>query len=150
MNEAELRHSFRFSPYHKSIDKKNRSGPSLVDVKDMIHVHYVNTLKLLKEAYHIVREEATEILAFVAADSTRVPEPGIPRHIPIAYGLKGYSLPMTIMRHLINDVRDNCKVANVSIHCEVYDGQFLNLVCYSADGSPLTRLTFLPGVLQGS
>ena len=47
------------------------------------------------------------------------------------------------MHHLINDVRDNCKAANVSIHCEVYDGQFLNLVRYSADGSPLTRLTFL-------
>ena len=57
----------------------------------MIHVHYVNNLKLLKETYHIVREEAAEILAFVAADSTRVPEPGIPCHIPIAYGLKGYS-----------------------------------------------------------
>ena len=109
----------------------------------MIHVHYMNTLKLLKEAYHIVREEAAEILAFIAADSTRVPEPGIPRHIPIAYGLKGYSLPMTIMRHLINDVGDNCKVANVSIRCEVYAGQFLNLVRYRADGSPLTRLTFL-------
>ena len=115
VNEAELRYSFRFSPYHKSIDKKNRSGPSLVDVKDMIHIHYVNTIKLLKEAYHIVREEAAKILAFIAADSTRVPEPGIPCHIPIAYGLKGYSLPMTIMHHLINDVRDNCKVANVSI-----------------------------------
>ena len=50
---------------------------------------------------------------------------------------------MTIMHHLINDVRDNCKVANVSIRCEVYDGQFLNLVRYSADGSPLTHLTFL-------
>ena len=143
VNEAELRHSFRFSPYHKSIAKKNRSGPSLVDVKDMIHVNYVNTIKLLKEAYHIVREEATEILAFVTSDSTRIPEPGIPCHISIAYGLKGYSLPMTIMRHLINDVRDNCKAANVSIHCEVYDGQLLNQVHYSADGSPLTHLTFL-------
>ena len=109
VNEAELRCSFRFSPYNKTIAKKNRSGPSLVDVKDMIHVNYVNTIKLLKEAYHIFKEEATEILAFVAADSTRVPEPGIPHHIPIAYGLKGYSLPMTIMHHLINDVRDNCK-----------------------------------------
>ena len=98
---------------------------------------------MLKEAYHIVREEAAKILAFVAADSTRVPEPENPCHNPIAYGLKGYSLPMTIMRHLINDVRDNCKVANVSIRCEVYDGQFLNLVHYSADGSPLTCLTFL-------
>ena len=99
----------------------------------MIHVNYMNTIKLLKEAYHIVREESAKILAFIAADSTRVPEPGIPCHIPIAYGFKGYSLPMTIMRHLINDVRDHFKVAIVSIHCEVYDGQFLNLVRYSAD-----------------
>ena len=136
LNETEFRHSFRFTPYHKSI-------ASLADVKDMIHVVYVNTIKLLKEAYHIVREEAAEILAFVAADSTRVPEPRIPHHIPIAYGLKGYSLPMTIVHHLINDVRDNCKVTNVSIRSEVYDGQFLNLVHYSADGSPLTCLTFL-------
>ena len=104
-----------FPPTTSPLTKKNRSGPSLVDVKDMIHVYYVNTIKLLKEAYHIIREEATEFLAFIAADSTRVPEPGIPRHIPIAYGLKFYSLPMTIMCHLINDVRDNCKVANVSI-----------------------------------
>ena len=143
LNEAELRCSFSFSPYRKSIAKKNRNGPSLVDVKEMIHVDYMNTIKLLKEAYYIVREEAFKILAFIATDSTRVPEPGIPCHIPIAYGLKGYSLPKTIMHHLINDVRDNCKAANVSISCEVYDGQFLNLVCYSADGSPLTHLAFL-------
>ena len=50
---------------------------------------------------------------------------------------------MTVMHHLINDVRDNNKATNVSVHCEVYDSQFLHLVHYSADGSPLTHLTFL-------
>ena len=143
VDEAELRRSFRFSPYHKSAANRCRSGPSLLDVKDMIHLVYVKALKLLKEAYHIVREEAAEIIAFVAADSTRVPQPGLPRHIPIAYGLKGHSLPMTIMRHLINDVRDSCKATNVQVRCEAYDGQFLNLVHYSADGSPLMCLSFI-------
>ena len=109
----------------------------------MIHLVYVKALTLLKEAYHIVREEAAEIIAFVAADSTRVPQPGLPRHIPIAYCLKGHSLPMTIMWHLINDFRDSCKATNVQVHCEAYDGQFFNLVHYSADGSPLTRLSFI-------
>ena len=109
----------------------------------MIHLVYVKDLRLLKEAYHIVREEAAEIIAFVTADSTRVPEPRLPKHISIAYGLKGHSLPMTIMRHLINDVRDSCKATNVQVRCEAYDGQFLNLVCYSADGSPLTHLSFI-------
>ena len=50
---------------------------------------------------------------------------------------------MTIMWHLINDVRDSCKANNGQVHCEAYDGQFLNLVHYSADGSPLTRLSFI-------
>ena len=143
VNDSELRRSFRFSPYHKSATNRYRSGPSLPDVKDMIHLIYVKALKLLKEAYHIIREEAAKILAFVAADSSRVPEPGLPRHIPIAYGLKGHSLPMTIMRRLIGDVRDSCKATNVKVRCETYDGQFLNLVHYTADGSPLTRLSFI-------
>ena len=51
VNEAEFRCSFRFSPNHRSVVNKYRCGPSLVDVTDMIHIVYVNTKKLLKEAY---------------------------------------------------------------------------------------------------
>ena len=99
-------------------------------------------IRLLHNAYHIVREEAAEIIAFVVSDSTRVPQPGVPHHIPIAYGLKGHSLPMDIMRAMVNDVRDECVRHHVNVRCEVYNAQFLNLVRYSEDGTPLTRLAF--------
>ena len=143
VNESEFRRSFRFNPYHQPKTQLPRIAFTLDEVRDMIHTNYLQSLKLLKDAYHIVREEASEIIAFVAADSTRVPEPGIPRHIPVAYGLKGHSLPMQMMRPMINDVRDECKAKNINVRCEIYDGQFLNLVRYSSDNSPLTKLTFL-------
>ena len=50
---------------------------------------------------------------------------------------------MSIMREMVNDVHDKCMAYNVNVRCEVYDGQFLNLVRYSEDGTPLTRLAFL-------
>ena len=45
---------------------------------------------------------------------------------------------MSIMREMVNDVRDKCMAYNVNVRCEVYDGQCLNLVRYSEDGTPLT------------
>ena len=108
----------------------------------MIHAIYFKSSRLIRDAYHIMREEAAEIIAFVASDSTRIPQPGIPCQIPIAYGLKGHSLPMYIMCSMIEDMRDSCLENHVNIRCEVYDGQFLNLVRYAEDGTPLTRLAF--------
>ena len=88
-------------------------------------------MDIIKCGHHIVREESSEILAFIAVDSSRIPVKGIPCHLPIAYGLKGYSLPMTIMRSMINDVCNKCLEYNVKVRCECYDGQFLPLVRYS-------------------
>ena len=50
---------------------------------------------------------------------------------------------MSIMREMVNDVHDRCIAYNVNMCCEVYDGQFLNFVCYSEDGTRLTRFAFL-------
>ena len=47
---------------------------------------------IIDEGFNFLRVEASEILAFVAADSDRVSKPGIPSHIPIAYGMQGPSL----------------------------------------------------------
>ena len=122
VDENEFRRSFRFNPYHQPKDQSPRIAVTMKEVRDMIHTSYLQAVKLLKDAYHIVREEASEIIAFVAADSTRVPEPGIPRHIPVAYGLKGYSLPMQMMRPMINDVRDECKADKTHIPSGVLQG----------------------------
>ena len=129
----------QFSPYHNPAAMVcNRSGPDLNDVRDIINLVYLRADKVIRNAYQIFRQEASEIIAFVASDCSRLSHPRLPRHIPIAYGLKGHSLPMSIMREMVNDVHDKCMAYNVNVHCEVYDGQFLNLVHYSEDGTPLT------------
>ena len=134
----------QFSPYHKPAALVwNRLGPDLNDVCDIINLVYLRATKVIRSANQILRQEASEIIAFVASDSKRLPHPGLPQHIPIAYGLKGHSLPMSTMREMVNDVCDRCIAYNVNVHCEVYDGQFLNLVHYSEDGTPLTHLAFL-------
>ena len=45
---------------------------------------------------------------------------------------------MSIMREMVNDVPDKCMAYDVNVCCEVYNGQFLNLVHYSEDSTPLT------------
>ena len=69
--------SAQFSPYQKPASHRNWNGPDMDDVKDIINSTYLKADKLIRDAYHILREEACEILAFVAADSSRVPIAGL-------------------------------------------------------------------------
>ena len=41
---------------------------------------------------------------------------------------------------MINDIRNELKNQNTSVLCEVYDGQFHQIIVRSEDGEPLTRL----------
>ena len=77
-----------------------------------------------------------------------MPIPGIPPHIPLAYGLKGHSFLIGVMKNLIENLCDSCLDHNINVHCETYGGQFLNLVRFSKDGWPLTGLAFLQMFLK--
>ena len=142
-NKSKFFVSNPFSPYHITPSVTKRQGLSIDEITASLHVTHDKSITLLKDAHHIVREEASEIIAFVGADTTRIHKPGIPSHIPMAYGLKGYSLPMSTMRKMISHLRDHCSDYNINVRCEVYDGQFLNLVRFNNEGSPLTRLSYL-------
>ena len=98
---------------------------------------------LIEEGYNFLRVEASEILAFVATNSDRIIQPGIPPHLPIAYGMRGHSLPMRIMRNMVNDIRNELQKWNTSVLCEVYDGQFHQLIVRSENSEPLTRLQMI-------
>ena len=39
-----------------------------------------------------------------------------------------------------NDIRNELKLRNTSVLCEVYDGQFHDLIVRSDSGQPLTRI----------
>ena len=94
----------------------------------------------VENGINFLRVEASEILAFVATDCERIYSSSIPPHLPIAYGLKGNSLPMSVMCEIINDIRFDLKNQNTGVLCEVYDGQFHPIIVKSESGEPLTRL----------
>ena len=95
---------------------------------------------IIEEGINFLHIEATEILAFVATDCQRTYQSGIPPHLPIAYGLRGPSLPNAVMQNIVNDIRDELQFNDTTVLCEVYDGQFHKLIVESEDGWPLTRL----------
>ena len=70
---------------------------------EAIHTLYDDAACIIKDAHPILREEAAEILAFLAVDSSRISIKGIPCHLPIAYGLKGHTLTMSVMRKMIEE-----------------------------------------------
>ena len=92
------------------------------------------------QGINFLRTEASEILAFMAMDCDRRICSDMPPHLPIAYGMKGSSLPMTVMRNIINDIWNDLKNQNTGVLCEVYDGQFHPIIVRSEKGEPLTCL----------
>ena len=100
----------------------------------------VKLTQSVEEGINFLRVEASEIIAFLATDSECIVKPGIPLHIPIAYGLKGPSLSNKTFQNMRNDIRNELHFRNTSVLCEVYDGQFHDIIVKSDEGKPLTRL----------
>ena len=100
------------------------------------------TSSVLVEDDNHLRSEASEIIAFVATNSDRISKHGIPPHLPIAYGLRGHSMSMEVMRAMLHDIYLELDSRNIGILCEVYDGQFHNIIVRGEHNSPLTRLQF--------
>ena len=96
--------------------------------------------EIVEEGFNFLHVEASKILAFIATDSDRAAKPCIPPHIPIAYGLHGSAMSMETMQNMIKDLRKELHDCNCTVLCEVYDGQFHQIIVKSEDGHPLTRL----------
>ena len=54
--------------------------------------------------------------------------------------MRGPSLQMSTMRNMVNDIRNELKEQNTLVLCEVYDGQFHQIIVRSQEGYPLTRM----------
>ena len=75
--------------------------------------------EIVEEGFNFLHVEASEILI---TDSDRVAKPGIPPHIPIAYGLHGSAMSMETMQNMIKDLRKELHDRNCTVLFEVYDG----------------------------
>ena len=138
--EHEVEEPTAFSAYMKMefIDKVNTS----VLLEDDFETLTYDICRLIEEGFNHLRLESSEILAFVATNSDRIQVKGIPPHLPVAYGLRGHSMTTTTMRSMLNEILSEFDKREISILCEVYDGQFHKLITRSKDGQPLTRLQF--------
>ena len=114
--------------------------------KELFHKVCNSAIQCFKDAHHRMCNEATELLAFVRNDSKRIPIPGIPCHLPIAYALKGNSLQIQTMQQMIEHLRDHCDNFNIGVLCEIYEGQFLNLILRGESGQPLTKIKFMKNI----
>ena len=135
---SQLTPNGKFGAYHYCQD------PKRIDISIFLDNDFqetsVHLADLVEEGFNFLHVEASEIFAFVATDSDRILKPGIPPHIPIAYGLRRHSMCNDIVRNIRNDIRNELKLRNTSVLCEVYDGQFHDLIVRSDSGQPLTRI----------
>ena len=131
----------KYTPYYVPSSENRIYGNLCLD--NSFEEISVRICDAIREGFNFLRVEASEIIAFVATDVDRVIKPGLPPHIPIAYGLRGSSMHLDVMRNMINDLRNDLIKKNCTVLCEVYDGQFHSLMVKSESGYPLTRLQMI-------
>ena len=139
-SSGELSISQNFSAY--SVPWLKSKNMRTVLIEDDFEILCCEVSKVIEEGFNHLRCEASEILAFVATNTSRSQVIGIPPHLPVAYGLRGHSMSMETMRNMLKDVLGNLNDRNIRVLCEVYDGQFHKLITRSENCAPLTRLQF--------
>ena len=92
------------------------------------------------QAYILTRTKATEFLGFMLSDLDR--EYHSERHpaVPVAYGLKGYSLPTTTIRKMIEFVLKECWDKGLYTPICCFDGQWSHMAVRDGEENPLTIL----------
>ena len=82
---GQLKRCNKFSAYFTPI-QNNRPKDHSICESNLQEVCF-EMAELIEHGINFMRVEASEILAFVITDSERICNPGIPPHLPIAYGL---------------------------------------------------------------
>lgn len=102
------------------------------------------------DVHQVCRRRATEILGFLLSDTDRVWNPEAPHHIPVAYALKGYSLPVQNARRMVDKVLQELYEQKVRVACTSFDGQFIQMVVRGLDDKPHTVMQLQKDVWKDS
>ena len=108
----------------------NTSGKTICDI----------ARKCFKKTHDILREQAVEVLVFIASNLDRQHSNLHPLHIPVAYALKGPSLQTEVMRKMLDVVRAAMLESGCKVLAELWDGQWRVLGAVDVEGKPLNRL----------
>lgn len=111
-------------------------GISMKTMSQFLHEAKV----LFETSYKINRLRASEFLGFIISNMDRtVSEHGL-HAVPVAYGLKGYSLPTNALRKMIEYVLVKCEEKGLYAPVVSFDGQWYRLVVRDRDDYSLTLL----------
>ncbi|KAL5011712.1 hypothetical protein ScPMuIL_010263 [Solemya velum] len=106
------------------------------------------TKEVFNASYQLNRTKGSEFLCFLISDLDRMPCPtGIPP-VPIAYGLKGYSLPTDTLRNMLEFVLSECVKSGLYVPVCSFDGQWARLTVRDRNNSPLTLFQLQKDVYQ--
>ena len=103
----------------------------------------------VESAYKLTKAKATEFLGFMISDLDREYKSEQLHSIPVAYGLKGYSMPTETLRRMIEDVLSHCKKRGLYVPVVSFDGQWCKLAVRDRDENPLTVLQLQKTVFAG-
>ena len=129
-------HVSPYAPQEPSIFR----APKFSDITKNSKVLASEARQIFKEVWQLLRNMATEVGVFMLSDKDRIYDEYKPNSFPVAYLMKNSSLSTDLLRSIVNDVRNTLKREEVNILCEIYDGQWGNLVFNNSEGFPLTLL----------
>ena len=112
------------------------TGPDFVDFP----VLWGNAVRALRTTYQLCRRKASEILVWLLSDTDRLWKVEVPHALPVSWAMKGYRMPMNIMRKMMDGILNECAKKNIHVACTSFEGAFFPLVTGSACGEPLTIL----------
>ena len=105
-------------------DSERRPATNRTELSHALRIANKAQTELVITAEKLTRPTASEILVFMLSDLDRTFDPEKTHSIPIAYGLKGYSLRSDVMRSMISFVRSECQKVGLSVPVVSFDGQW--------------------------
>lgn len=125
-----------FCSHNSNIDRTNFDDVTLQRIQEVLY----NCDIYVESAYKLTKPKASEFLGFMISDLDREYKAEQLHSIPIAYGLKGYSMPTTTLRCMIEQVLSECKQRGLYVPVCSFDGQWCRLVVRDREENPLTVL----------
>ena len=122
------------SRHCESVVRKYEIDHELIYLQEIIYNAELN----LDRAYQLVRNKASEFLGFMISDLDRNYNIDMLHSVPIAYGLKGYSLPTSALRTMIEIVLKECSRRGLYVPVCSFDGQWCRLVIRDRNDYSLT------------
>ena len=100
----------------------------------------INVKCTFKQCHEVLHDPGKELLVFMLTDKDRKQSSNVPYSYPVAYALKGSTMPNNHLRYLVEKVRDELLSRKIPVLCEAYDGQWHKFITEDSEGNSLTLL----------